>query len=190
MPQVPADPAGTSAPPRANATVAVLALAGIVASLMQTIVIPLVPKLPELLGASVADTAWVVTVTLLAGAVVTPVAGRLGDMYGKRRMLVVSLVSLVAGSTICALSDTLAPLLVGRTLQGLAAGVILAQMTVSFGPVTAPSANSFRVIMAIGAGAAIVALALAAFIPGRRQSATVPAESHTTAAVSSSRSFP
>lgn len=114
----------TGTPPRTNTVVVVLAFAGIVVSLMQTLVIPLVPELPALLDASALGTAWVVTATLLAGAVATPSAGRLGDMYGKRRMLLISLVALVAGSTIGALSDSLIPMIAGRTLQGLAAGVI------------------------------------------------------------------
>ncbi|MDA0563618.1 MFS transporter [Streptomonospora sp. S1-112] len=101
-----------------------LAFAGIVVSLMQTVVIPLVPRLPGLLGATPADTNWAITATLLASAVATPVVGRLGDMYGKRRMLLVSLALLVLGSVVCALSGSLAPLVLGRVLQGLAAGVI------------------------------------------------------------------
>jgi MFS family permease len=104
--------------------VAVLAFAGIVVSLMQTLVIPIVPELPRLLDAPASDTAWAVTATLLAAAVATPVMGRLGDMYGKRRMLLVSIVLLVTGSVVCALSDALVPMIVGRVLQGLASGVI------------------------------------------------------------------
>ncbi|MFF2429994.1 MFS transporter [Streptomyces mirabilis] len=115
---------GTSGPPRPDTVVAVLAFAGIVVSLMQTLVIPLVPELPGYLGASASDTTWAITATLLAGAVATPVVGRLGDMYGKRRMLLASLAMLVAGSAVCALSDSLVPMVVGRTLQGLSAGVI------------------------------------------------------------------
>ncbi|KUN94851.1 MFS transporter [Streptomyces caeruleatus] len=110
--------------PRTNAVVAVLAFAGIVVSLMQTLVIPIVPELPRLLDAPASDTAWAVTATLLAAAVATPVMGRLGDMYGKRRMLLVSIVLLAAGSVVCALSDSLVPMIVGRVLQGLASGVI------------------------------------------------------------------
>ncbi|RCG32917.1 MFS transporter [Sphaerisporangium album] len=124
MPHVPAEPAGASSPPRATTVVVVLALAGITVSLMQTLVIPLIPQLPHLLNASASDTAWAITATLLAAAVATPVVGRLGDMYGKRRMLLTSLVLLVAGSVVAALSGTLAPMVVGRALQGLAAGVI------------------------------------------------------------------
>lgn len=109
---------------RDNVLIAVLALAGIVVSLQQTIVIPLVPLFPRLLGATAADATWVVTATLLAAAVATPVVGRLADMFGKRRMLLFCLMVLVVGSTISALSSTLIPLVVGRSLQGLAAGVV------------------------------------------------------------------
>lgn len=116
--------AGNSVALRPNVAVAVLAFAGIVVSLMQTLIIPLVPQLPELLDASASNTAWAVTVTLLASAVATPVVGRLGDMYGKRRMLLVSLAALTAGSVLCALADSLTPMIVGRALQGLSAGVI------------------------------------------------------------------
>jgi MFS family permease len=101
--------------------VVALAFSGIVVSLMQTTVIPLVPRLPALLNASAADTTWAVTATLLAAAVATPMMGRLGDMYGKRRMLLTSLVLMVSGSVVAALSDSLAPFIVGRALQGLAA---------------------------------------------------------------------
>ncbi|MGX1472027.1 UNVERIFIED_CONTAM: EmrB/QacA subfamily drug resistance transporter [Streptomyces canus] len=111
-------------PPRPNAVVAVLAFAGIVVSLMQTLVIPIVPELPRLLDAPASDTAWAVTATLLAAAVATPVVGRLGDMFGKRRMLLVSVVMLVVGSVVCGLSDALVPMIVGRALQGLSSGVI------------------------------------------------------------------
>jgi MFS family permease len=112
------------AAPRPNAVVAVLALAGIVVSLMQTLVIPIVPELPKLLDAPASDAAWAVTATLLAAAVATPVVGRLGDMAGKRRMLLFSLVLLIAGSVVCGLSDSLVPMVAGRAMQGLSAAVI------------------------------------------------------------------
>jgi EmrB/QacA subfamily drug resistance transporter len=115
-----ADPAA----PRSGAVVAVLAFAGIVVSLMQTLVIPIVPELPRLLDAPASDTAWAVTATLLAAAVATPVVGRLGDMFGKRRMLLVSVMLLVTGSVLCALSDSLVPMIVGRAVQGLASAVV------------------------------------------------------------------
>ncbi|MEU5875509.1 MFS transporter [Glycomyces sp. NPDC047369] len=122
MTQNTAEPDGT--PVRPNRIIAVLAISGIVVSLMQTFVIPLLPELPELLGASVGDTSWAVTATLLASAVAVPVVGRLGDMFGKRRMLLISLVLLTAGSVVAALSTDLATFITGRAVQGLAAGVI------------------------------------------------------------------
>lgn len=115
-----ANPAAT----RTGAVVAVLAFTGIVVSLMQTLVIPIIPKLPEYLDAEAADTAWVITATLLAAAVATPVVGRLGDMFGKRRLLLVSVALMVVGSVMGALSTDVLPMIVARTLQGMAAGVI------------------------------------------------------------------
>ncbi|MDT0343527.1 MFS transporter [Streptomyces litchfieldiae] len=114
----------TSPAPRSAAIVGVLCAAGIVTSLMQAIVVPLIPDLPRLLGTSAANASWVVTVTLLSGAVATPVLGRLGDLYGKRRMLLTSLLLLTTGSVFCALADSLAPVLAGRALQGMSMGII------------------------------------------------------------------
>ncbi|MEV5199343.1 MFS transporter [Streptomyces sp. NPDC053720] len=107
-----------------GAVTAVIALSGVVVSLMQTLVVPIIPQLPQLLHAEPSDASWVITATLLAAAVVTPISGRLGDMFGKRRVIIASLVALVVGSVVCALSDSLVPAITGRVLQGLATGVI------------------------------------------------------------------
>ncbi|WP_336206351.1 MFS transporter [Nonomuraea sp. LPB2021202275-12-8] len=104
--------------------VSVLAVAGIVGSLMQTLVVPLVGELPRLLDATAADTSWVITVTLLVGAVATPVVGKLGDLYGKRRMMLACSVPLILGSVVCALGGSLIPMIAGRGLQGLGVGMI------------------------------------------------------------------
>jgi MFS family permease len=107
-----------------RAVVVVLASCGLVASFMQTLVVPLIPVFPRLLNAPAADASWVVTVTLLAGSVITPVAGRLGDLYGKRRMILISLAVLIAGSVVSATTSALAFQILGRGLQGCAMGVI------------------------------------------------------------------
>ena len=104
--------------------VAVLAGCGIVVSLMQTLVIPIIPSLPSFLNTSAGNASWVITATLLAGAVATPISGRLGDMFGKRRILLASLTALVLGSLVCAMFSSLVPMIVGRALQGLAVGAI------------------------------------------------------------------
>ncbi|MFD1543462.1 MFS transporter [Nonomuraea guangzhouensis] len=167
MSTVPAH-ARPSGPPQTNTVVVVLALAGIVVSLMQTLVIPLIPQLPRLLSAPAADTAWAITATLLAGAVATPTVGRLGDMYGKRRMLLISLVLLVTGSAVCALADTLTPMVVGRTLQGLAAGVIPLGISIMRDELPAERLGSATALMSasLGVGGAL-GLPAAAFLAER-----------------------
>ncbi|MEZ3161610.1 MFS transporter [Microbacterium sp. BWT-B31] len=110
--------------PPQGAIVAVLAIAGLASSFMFTLVVPIQSKLPELLDASREDTAWVVTATLLAAAVCTPISGRLGDMYGKRRIVIVLLGLLVLGSVIAALSHSIVGIVIGRALQGAVTGVI------------------------------------------------------------------
>ncbi|GAA1310152.1 MFS transporter [Saccharothrix xinjiangensis] len=146
-----------AAPPEPKAFVAVLAFGGIVVSLVHTAVIPLVPLLPGLLGASPADTAWALTATLLAAAVATPTVGRLGDMYGKRRMLLVSLALLVAGSVVGALSDALVPLIAARVLQGLAAGVIPLGISIMRDELPAERLGSATALMSasLGVGGAL-----------------------------------
>nr|WP_281068052.1 MFS transporter [Arthrobacter stackebrandtii] len=101
-----------------------MAFCGIVVSLMQTLIIPLIPGLPGMLNTTAANASWAITATLLAGAVVTPIGGRLGDMFGKRRILLLSLAAMVAGSVLCALTDSLTIVVAGRALQGLAMGAI------------------------------------------------------------------
>ncbi|MFE3292633.1 MFS transporter [Rhodococcus sp. NPDC059234] len=104
--------------------VVTLALGGIVVSLMQTIVVPLLPEFPRLLNTSHSGAAWLVTANLIAGAVCAPVLGRLGDMFGKRRLLLVALALMVAGSLLGAVSDVFGVVLVARALQGAAMGVV------------------------------------------------------------------
>ncbi|MFG1859127.1 MFS transporter [Actinomadura geliboluensis] len=69
-----------------------LTFKGIVVSVVQTLLIPVLEDLPQLLDTEPDNAAWVITSTLLAGAVTTPIMGRLGDLHGKRRMLICSLV--------------------------------------------------------------------------------------------------
>ncbi|MEU4049888.1 MFS transporter [Streptomyces olivaceus] len=107
-----------------GATVPVLAFAGIAVAVMQTLLVPVIKDLPQLLDTTPSNATWVMTSTLLSGAVATPIMGRLGDLFGKRRMLIVSLSVMVVGALISAFSDALIPVIVGRTLQGFAMGAI------------------------------------------------------------------
>ncbi|MEU2222286.1 MFS transporter [Streptomyces sp. NPDC018347] len=107
-----------------GAVVPVLAFAGIVVAVMQTLLVPVIKDLPQLLDTAPSDATWVLTSTLLSGAVATPIMGRLGDLYGKRRMLVLSLSVMVVGALVSALTSQLLTMIVGRTLQGFAMGAI------------------------------------------------------------------
>ncbi|MFK4146617.1 MFS transporter [Streptomyces sp. NPDC004065] len=107
-----------------GALVPVLAFAGIVVAVMQTLLVPVIKDLPQLLDTSPGNATWVLTSTLLSGAVATPIMGRLGDLYGKRRMLITSLAVMVAGALVSAMTSALLPMIVGRTLQGFAMGAI------------------------------------------------------------------
>ena len=91
---------------------------------MQTLVVPIQNHLPNLVGAPRSATAWVLTIALLTAAVTTPIAGRLGDIFGKRRVALVLVMTLTVGSVIAALSEGLTWLLIGRGLQGASLGLL------------------------------------------------------------------
>jgi MFS family permease len=108
-----------------------MCLAGLLASSVQVTVFPIQHELPELVNSSREVTAWVMTVALLTAAVFTPLFGRLGDMYGKRRMAMACMALTTLGSTICALcGSSLTLMVVGRSLQGFAVSVIVLGMSI------------------------------------------------------------
>src|SRR3954451_5168923 len=112
------------APTHTGLTLLALSVSGMVVSVQQTLVLPLLPQLMRHFATSVASVTWVFTASLLAGAVATPLLSRLGDMYGKKRMILLVLVLLFIGSVICAVSGSLGVLIVGRTLQGVSSAMI------------------------------------------------------------------
>jgi EmrB/QacA subfamily drug resistance transporter len=106
--------------------VIVLLVAALAASMAQTIVIAALPAFGRELGAPASEVAWVLTGFMLASAVATPIAGRLGDMYGYRRVLVACLCCFAAGTVVAALATdagSLGALVAGRALQGVSGGV-------------------------------------------------------------------
>ncbi len=132
-------------------------MVGVVVSLMQTLVIPIIPSLPALLNTSASNASWVVTAALLAGAVATPISGRLGDMFGKRRILFANLLLMVAGSVVCAVFSTLLPEIVGRSLQGAAVGAIPLGISIMRDELPAERVGSAMAIMSatLGVGGAV-----------------------------------
>lgn len=152
-------------PSKALVTVVVLCFGGLSSALVQTLVIPIQTQLPGLLNTSPANSGWVITTTLLAGAVAMPIAGRLADMFGKQRVLAVSSMLLLIGSLICSQSDSLVPMLTGRALQGLAMGFIPVGISL-MREVTPPAMTSTAIASmsaTLGVGGAI-GLPLAAWV--------------------------
>ncbi|CAB4846203.1 MAG: MFS transporter [Actinobacteria bacterium] len=122
----------TSRPqPTARAVVLVLAYCGGLVSLTQSVALPLLHDLPDLLHASVGDVSWVSTAALLGGAVANPVLGKLGDMYGKRSVMLGALAALLVGSVIAAVSPSVWPLVIGRALQGVSIAVLPISMALA-----------------------------------------------------------
>jgi EmrB/QacA subfamily drug resistance transporter len=144
-----------------NLTLAVLSSAGIAYAMLSSAVIPALPTIQHSLGASETGVTWLLTGYLLSASVGTAIIGRLGDMYGKEHVLVWTLVVLVAGTLLAAVSHTLALLIVARVIQGVAGGIF----PLSFGIVrdefprekVAGSIGFLSAVLGIGAGLGILA---------------------------------
>ena len=105
-------------------TFVVLAAATIAYSLLQSLVIPVLGTIQAGLHTSQNSVTWVLTAYLLSASIFTPIMGRLGDMFGKERMLVVALVALAGGCMMAALASSLTMMLVARVIQGVGGGVL------------------------------------------------------------------
>jgi EmrB/QacA subfamily drug resistance transporter len=141
-------------------TFAVLAVAVAAYALLQSLVIPVLPTIQAGLHTSQNTVTWVLTAYLLSASIFTPIVGRLGDMFGKERFLVVALLALTVGSLLSASSSTVAVMLVGRVVQGVGGGVL----PLSFGLIrdefprekVAGAVGVIAALAAAGAGLGIV----------------------------------
>jgi EmrB/QacA subfamily drug resistance transporter len=100
-----------------------LVLAGMAYALSQTVVSPALPELERSFHANASSIAWILTGYLLAASVATPIIGKLGDLYGRARVLTIVLLVFALGSAICALAGTLPLLVAGRVVQGVGGGI-------------------------------------------------------------------
>lgn len=96
----------------------------LIAMIDQTIVAIALPEIAAEMGL-LEHVHWVVVCYLIAAAISAPVAGKLGDNWGRRRILLGALAVSLAGTTICALSGSLLQLLVGRVVQGIGGGALM-----------------------------------------------------------------
>jgi MFS family permease len=140
---------------------AVLALAGLAFAMLSSSVVPALPTMRHALHASETGITWLLTAYLLAASVGTAILGRLGDMYGKERLLLWTLVILIAGTLLAAVSSSLGVIIVARFIQGASGGIF----PLAFGIVrdefprekVAGSIGLLSAILGVGAGVGIVA---------------------------------
>jgi EmrB/QacA subfamily drug resistance transporter len=139
-PQAPAPQAEPPAPlPHAaiRAIMFGILLAMFLSALEQTIVAPALPTIGRTL-ADVENLSWVVTAYLLAATAVTPLFGKLADIYGRRRMMLIAVVIFLVGSAACALAPTMPALIAARALQGVGGGGILPLAHTIIGDMVSP----------------------------------------------------
>jgi EmrB/QacA subfamily drug resistance transporter len=141
-------------------TFAVLALAGVSYALLQSLVAPALPVIQRDLHTSTTAVTWVFTSFLLSASVATPIAGRLGDMFGKERTLLFVLVILTGGTLVSALAHSVTVLVVGRVIQGtggaifpLAFGIIRDEFPSGS---VASGIGFISALLGVGGGAGIV----------------------------------
>lgn len=108
---------------RSGATIASLTLAALAYAVMQMMVVPALPAIERDLGSGPGGVAWLISAFLLSTAIATPVLGRLGDMFGKERVLVVVLLVFAAGGLLGALATSLEMLIAARVIQGLGGAI-------------------------------------------------------------------
>ena len=141
-------------------TYAIIAVAGASFALLQSMTVPVLTRIETELGTDQATVTWVLTAYLLSASVFTPIMGRLGDAYGKERMLVLSLACLSIGSLIAALATSIDVMIAARVVMGIGGGVL----PISFGIIRdefpehriSPAVSFVSSLMAVGFGAGIV----------------------------------
>jgi EmrB/QacA subfamily drug resistance transporter len=143
-----------------NITLAALVLAGVAFALQQTMVIPALPVLQREFDTTTAWATWLLTGFLLSASVATPLVGKLGDQYGKERLLVISLSVFLLGSVAAVFAPNIGVLIACRILQGVGAAVFPLSFSIirdEFPPEKVPVAvGVVSSVFAIGGGVGLV----------------------------------
>jgi len=109
--------------PNHNVTFTLLAVAAVAYALLQSLVAPALLTIQHDLHTTTAAAAWILTAYLLSASVVTPIAGRLGDMFGKKRTLVWVMVLLALGTALAGLATSIGVMIAARVIQGAGGAV-------------------------------------------------------------------
>jgi EmrB/QacA subfamily drug resistance transporter len=145
---------------RPGITLGVLSIAGLSFALLQSMVAPALPDIQQTLHTSESTVAWILTAYLLSASVATPIIGRLGDVHGKEKSLLVVLVVLALGTLISALATSIGTMIAGRIIQGAGGGIF----PLAFGIIrdefpaerVAGSIGLMSAILGVGGGLGIV----------------------------------
>ena len=121
-------------PQRRNFVFLAIMLGMLMAALDQTIVATALPTIVADLG-DAGHQSWVVTSYLLASTIITALAGRLGDLFGRKRVFQAAVTLFVIGSALCGISQSMAMLVGARALQGLGGGAITVTATALIGEI-------------------------------------------------------
>ena len=124
----------------------ILATAGVMMALLlaaldQTIVGTALPRIVADLN-GLDKYAWVVTAYLVTSTTVTPIAGKLGDMFGRKPFLLVGMTGFVLASVLCGLSQDMTQLVLFRGIQGVFGGVLFASVFSVIGDLFPPETRS------------------------------------------------
>ena len=147
-----------------NVTLAVLSLGGVTYAALSSLVVPALPTMQRELHTTESGITWLLTAYLLSASVGTAILGRLGDMYGKERLLLWTLLILTGGTLLAAVTTSLQVLIAARVVQGIAGGIF----PLAFGIIrdefpperVAGGIGLLSAILGAGAGAGIVASGL------------------------------
>src|SRR3954466_107910 len=114
---------------RAWTTLLVLGLAVLITMYGETMLLPAIPDIINELGINYSTSSWILTAYLISGAVMTPIAGKLSDIYGKKKILLIIMIIYTIGVTLGGLAFSISFLFIARIIQGVG----LSMFPIAFG---------------------------------------------------------
>lgn len=144
--------------------VAILSLIATMVTYAETMLIPAIPDLIRDFHVSYNASSWLITMYLLAGAVMTPIAGKLSDIYGRKKILLMIMIIYAIGVTVAASSNTFYTMLIARSLQGVGMGMFpiaytmirsqfpLSKISIGQGIITSMYASGSVIGLVVGGG--------------------------------------
>jgi len=111
-------------------TLAILSLIGLIIVYGETMIIPAIPDLVKDFNIQYNTTAWILTAYLIAGAVATPIVGKLSDIYGKKKILLIVMIIYTIGTSFGIISNDISTMIIARTIQGIGMSVFPIAFTI------------------------------------------------------------